>query len=93
MVPQLQSLMEWNSLLKKVSKFLQRVYSFCCPAHLYSVNPRIFPLGHFCPAVTKAVKTMKKGEKVLLTVKPQCKLNFFPPSLFSRGAFCWGAFC
>ncbi|KAF8006789.1 hypothetical protein BT93_K0949 [Corymbia citriodora subsp. variegata] len=27
--------------------------------------------GHFCPAVTKAVKTMKKGEKVLLTVKPQ----------------------
>ncbi|CAE5972171.1 unnamed protein product [Arabidopsis arenosa] len=27
--------------------------------------------GHFCPALTKAVKTMKKGEKVLLTVKPQ----------------------
>lgn len=27
--------------------------------------------GHFCPAVAKAVKTMKKGEKVLLTVKPQ----------------------
>lgn len=30
-------------------------------------------LGHFCPALSKAVKTMKKGEKVLLTVKPQCK--------------------
>ncbi|KAI3421452.1 AP2/ERF domain-containing protein [Psidium guajava] len=27
--------------------------------------------GHFCPAVAKAVKTMKKEEKVLLTVKPQ----------------------
>ncbi|CAI9776600.1 unnamed protein product [Fraxinus pennsylvanica] len=27
--------------------------------------------GHFCPALAKAVKTMKKGEKVLLTVKPQ----------------------
>ncbi|XP_010532918.1 PREDICTED: peptidyl-prolyl cis-trans isomerase FKBP62 [Tarenaya hassleriana] len=26
---------------------------------------------HFCPAISKAVKTMKKGEKVLLTVKPQ----------------------
>ncbi|EEF27302.1 peptidyl-prolyl cis-trans isomerase FKBP62 [Ricinus communis] len=27
--------------------------------------------GHFCPALAKAVKTMKKKEKVLLTVKPQ----------------------
>ncbi|WVZ92054.1 hypothetical protein U9M48_038150 [Paspalum notatum var. saurae] len=27
--------------------------------------------GHFCPALAKAVKTMKKAEKVLLTVKPQ----------------------
>lgn len=27
--------------------------------------------GHFCPALARAVKTMKKGEKVLLTVKPQ----------------------
>jgi len=27
--------------------------------------------GYFCPALPKAVKTMKKGEKVLLTVKPQ----------------------
>ncbi|CAO2179770.1 unnamed protein product [Urochloa humidicola] len=27
--------------------------------------------GYFCPALTKAVKTMKKAEKVLLTVKPQ----------------------
>ena len=30
--------------------------------------------GHFCPALSNAVKTMKKGEKVILTVKPQCKL-------------------
>ncbi|XP_043719358.1 peptidyl-prolyl cis-trans isomerase FKBP62-like isoform X2 [Telopea speciosissima] len=27
--------------------------------------------GYFCPALSKVVKTMKKGEKVLLTVKPQ----------------------
>lgn len=27
--------------------------------------------GLFCPALARAVKTMKKGEKVLLTVKPQ----------------------
>ncbi|KAK0590068.1 hypothetical protein LWI29_022313 [Acer saccharum] len=27
--------------------------------------------GHFCPALARAVKTMKKGEKALLTVKPQ----------------------
>ncbi|WOL14423.1 hypothetical protein Cni_G23203 [Canna indica] len=27
--------------------------------------------GYFCPALSNAVKTMKKGEKVLLTVKPQ----------------------
>ncbi|MED6177342.1 70 kDa peptidyl-prolyl isomerase [Stylosanthes scabra] len=27
--------------------------------------------GHYCPALSKAVKTMKKGEKVILTVKPQ----------------------
>ncbi|KAE8668763.1 Peptidyl-prolyl cis-trans isomerase FKBP65 [Hibiscus syriacus] len=27
--------------------------------------------GHFCPALSRAVKTMKKGEKILLTVKPQ----------------------
>ncbi|KAG8369565.1 hypothetical protein BUALT_Bualt14G0026600 [Buddleja alternifolia] len=27
--------------------------------------------GYFCPALSKAVKTMKKGEKVLLTIKPE----------------------
>ncbi|KQJ99514.1 peptidyl-prolyl cis-trans isomerase FKBP62 [Brachypodium distachyon] len=27
--------------------------------------------GHFCPAISKAVKTMKKNEKAVLTVKPQ----------------------
>lgn len=27
--------------------------------------------GYFCPALSKAVKTMKKAEKALLTVKPQ----------------------
>ncbi|WZZ71127.1 hypothetical protein YC2023_082497 [Brassica napus] len=29
--------------------------------------------GYFCPALAKAVKTMKKAEKVLLMVQPQCK--------------------
>ncbi|KAL2336779.1 hypothetical protein Fmac_011225 [Flemingia macrophylla] len=27
--------------------------------------------GHYCPALSKAIKTMKKGEKVILKVKPQ----------------------
>ncbi|KAI4344897.1 hypothetical protein L6164_012079 [Bauhinia variegata] len=27
--------------------------------------------GYFCPALAKAVKTMKKGERVHLTVRPQ----------------------
>lgn len=26
--------------------------------------------GHFCPAIAKAVKTMKRGENVILTIKP-----------------------
>lgn len=26
--------------------------------------------GHFCPAIAKAVKTMKRGETVILTIKP-----------------------
>nr|XP_025637978.1 peptidyl-prolyl cis-trans isomerase FKBP62-like [Arachis hypogaea] len=30
--------------------------------------------GHFYPALSKAIKTMKKGQKVILTVKPQCEL-------------------
>jgi FK506-binding protein 4/5 len=35
---------------------------------------RILVSGYFCPALGKVVKTMKKTEKVLLTVKPLCKL-------------------
>lgn len=31
--------------------------------------------GHFCPALTKAVKTMKRGEKVKLVVQPQYALG------------------
>ncbi|CAH1443172.1 unnamed protein product [Lactuca virosa] len=31
--------------------------------------------GHFCPALAKAVKTMKKGEKFIHTVKPECKFT------------------
>ncbi|KAG2312232.1 hypothetical protein Bca52824_023789 [Brassica carinata] len=38
--------------------------------------------GYFCPALAKAVKTMKKAEKVLLTVKPQCKTIFLRICIF-----------
>lgn len=27
--------------------------------------------GHFCPALSEAIKTMTVGDKVILTVKPQ----------------------
>lgn len=40
---------------------------------LISYQYNCLSAGHFCPALPKAVKTMKKGEKVILTVKPQCK--------------------
>lgn len=33
-------------------------------------------LGHFCPAVPKAIKTMSRGEKVNLIVQPQCKFPY-----------------
>ncbi|XP_044494603.1 peptidyl-prolyl cis-trans isomerase FKBP62-like [Mangifera indica] len=43
--------------------------------------------GHFCPALSHAVKTMKKGEKVLLTVKPQYGFGEKgKPPLISEGA-------
>ncbi|KAJ8748170.1 hypothetical protein K2173_000578 [Erythroxylum novogranatense] len=43
--------------------------------------------GHFCPALSRAVKTMKKGEKVLLTVKPQYGLGELgKPAVGSEGA-------
>jgi len=37
--------------------------------------------------LAKAVKTMKKGEKVLLNVKPQCELEFYYQQYLSR-KFC-----
>lgn len=36
-----------------------------------------FFAGYFCIALSKAVKTMKKGEKALLIVKPQCMCCFY----------------
>ncbi|CAK8578440.1 unnamed protein product [Lathyrus sativus] len=43
--------------------------------------------GYFCPALAKAVKTMKKGEKVLLNVKPQYAFGESgKPSLGDDGA-------
>ena len=47
-------------------------------------------IGHYCPALSKAVKTMKKGEKAILTVKPQCKLStehFGDVTIFSFFSF------
>lgn len=32
----------------------------------------VFVSGHFCSALPKAIKTMKRGEKVRLIVQPQC---------------------
>lgn len=37
--------------------------------------------GYFCPALSIAVKTMKKEEKALLTVKPQCKCPLYSASV------------
>lgn len=37
--------------------------------------------GYFCPALSIAVKTMKKEEKALLTVKPQCKCPLYNASV------------
>ncbi|MBA0570504.1 hypothetical protein Golob_004155, partial [Gossypium lobatum] len=43
--------------------------------------------GYFCPALAKAIKTMKKGEKVLLIVKPQYAFGEDGrPALGSEGA-------
>lgn len=33
-------------------------------------------LGHLCPALPRAIKTMKRGEKVKLIVQPQCRSSF-----------------
>lgn len=49
----------------------------------------LFCLGFFCPALSKAVKTMKKGEKVLLTVKPQCEFVVIGPNWFAYMQLKW----
>ncbi|KAK6130791.1 hypothetical protein DH2020_035456 [Rehmannia glutinosa] len=33
--------------------------------------------GHFCPALAKALKTMKRGERVNLVVQPQCRILLY----------------
>jgi hypothetical protein len=79
-----QSLMELNSLLEKVC-LLSHKYVLCYAECIFwrKLNVMSPCVGYFCPALAKAVKTMKKGEKVLLTVKPQCKLNPFLDPLFN----------
>jgi TusA-related sulfurtransferase len=68
----------WSSLWRRVSaNKLYQSFSLQSSIFLYGMS-HIFVYnvtGHFCPALSKAVKTMKKGEKVTLTVKPQCKLS------------------
>lgn len=52
--------------------FIHSSSSVCYFPHWALTALRVSCAGHFCPALSKAVKTMKKGEKVLLSVKPQC---------------------
>ena len=44
-------------------------------------------LGHLCPALAKAIRTMEMGEKARLIVQPQCM------SLFSFWNFCCCCCC
>lgn len=53
---------------------LLKMFIYCLPMDYYFLTS-VLP-GYFCPALAKAVKTMKKGEKVQLTVKPQCEFLF-----------------
>ncbi|KAA3466535.1 peptidyl-prolyl cis-trans isomerase FKBP62-like [Gossypium australe] len=55
--------------LVKVSAQVSQALSTGLP--VVALESTIISHGYFCPALAKAVKTMKKGEKVLLTVKPQ----------------------
>ena len=73
-----QSLMGLNSLLEKVN-LLSHKHVLCYAECIFGrkFNDMSPCVGYFCPALAKAVKTMKSGEKVLLTVKPQCKLDPF----------------
>jgi hypothetical protein len=42
----------------------------------------LFGLGYLCPAVSRAVKTMRKGEKAELAVNLSCKfVHFFPSQI------------
>lgn len=36
-------------------------------------------IGHLCPAISKAVKTMRRGEKAELAVKFSCKSVLLVP--------------
>ncbi|XP_057762850.1 peptidyl-prolyl cis-trans isomerase FKBP62-like [Arachis stenosperma] len=48
--------------------------------------------GYFCPALAKAVKTMKKGEKVILTAKPEYAFGENGrPASGDEGAVPWNA--
>ena len=62
------------------ARFYYYYYYQCTEFNPSSILPNVFDLcltGYFCPALSIAVKTMKKEEKALLTVKPQCKCPLY----------------
>lgn len=77
MVQLLLGLTEWSSLSRMVRIVNPCLVILSTAVYLIGVLTvwMCYMPGHFCPALARAVKTMKKGEKVLLTVKPQCKLS------------------
>jgi hypothetical protein len=52
-----------------VSWHIPRFLCICCFLS-------IVLLGYLCPVLAKAVKTMRKAEKVLLIAKPHCEILF-----------------
>lgn len=74
------SQMQLSSLCKMVlllfcPGFDPVIYFFWC-IQILSCTGTFFA-GYFCIALSKAVKGMRKGEKALLTVKPQCMCCFY----------------
>ena len=70
-----QNLMGWSSMWHRVSLMLPKfefdlyhVTGFSLQVTIIWLFSFLFHAGYFCPAVVKAVKTIKKGEKILLNV-------------------------
>lgn len=70
---------EWSFISKMVPWYLgicalesTNLYYQLLVHSLDLTNLFCFLLGHFCQALPKAIKTMRRGEKVNLIVQPQC---------------------